>query len=122
MKLRISGNSIRLRLSRPEVESLTVSWNLQESTSFGPTTFYYSLQVVQGGEQLSASFNDNTITVFMPISLARNWAAGNSVGFETVLPLSPTESLQLLIEKDFKCLDETLVDQGDLYDNPKDSC
>lgn len=122
MKLRILGNSIRLRLTKKEVASLTTSWTLQEKTPFGEKNFFYALQVVQDGDQLSADFNDGRITLFIPVSLVNNLAQTDLVGVETTLFLPRGESLNLLVEKDFKCLDEPSTDQSDMYDNPNKIC
>lgn len=122
MKIRILGSSIRLRLTRKEVQSLPSSRTVQEITPFGNRNFFYALQIVQEGDQLSAGFNDDRITVYMPDVLVRKWADTDLVGFETTLLLPDGGSLHLLVEKDFKCLDESSADQSDMYDNPDKVC
>ncbi len=49
----------------------------------------------------------------MPEIMAAEWEITDRVGFEGF-----DNDLFLLIEKDFKCLDETIEDQSDNYDNP----
>lgn len=122
MKLRIKGNSIRLRLSKSEVEKVAIAKYLQETTSFGNRTFSYSLQIKDGGNELSADFADGEITVFIPESLIKDWAVNRVVGFESRMQINNTESLYILIEKDFQCLDKTMEDQSDNYENPDKTC
>ena len=122
MKLRIKGNSIRLRLSKPEVEKLAVAKYLEERTSFGNNTFSYALQSKDGGEKLSADFDGGKITVFIPEVFIKDWAVNNVTGFNTREQVNDTTSLYILVEKDFKCVDETTEDQADNYENPYKTC
>ena len=122
MKLRIKGNSIRLRLSKPEVESLAVVKYLEERTSFGSNTFTYALQIKDGGDELSADFDGSKITVFIPEIFIKDWAVNDVVGFNTTKQGSNAEPLNILVEKDFKCLDEVTEDQKDNYENPNKTC
>ena len=40
------------------------------------------------------------------------------VGLENEMEIAPGKILYLLLEKDFKCLDNTTEDQSDNYPNP----
>jgi hypothetical protein len=123
MKLRIKGNSIRIRLTKTEVNRISSEDGyLEEQTSFGNTTFIYALQQVVTGDELSASFEGNKITMFVPSSLTNDWPQNNVVGFEANMLLPDNKSLYLLLEKDFVCLDHTTEDQSDHYDNPNKAC
>jgi hypothetical protein len=62
---------------------------------------------------LSAIFENNKITMFMPQLMANNWGLSDKVGFEY-----QDNELFLLVEKDFKCLDNIAEDQHDNYPNP----
>lgn len=121
MKLRIKGNSLRLRLSKQDVEKLVVAKYIEERTSFGNNIFRYALQTKDGGE-LSADFDGGMITVFMPEILIKDWAVNDVTGFNTTLQVSDAESLYILVEKDFQCLDETSEDQSGNYENPGKTC
>ena len=122
MKLRIKGNSIRLRLSKPEVEKLAVVRYLEERTVFGSTTFSYALQSKDGGDELSADFAGGKITVFIPEIFIKDWAVNDVIGFNATKQLSDAEALNILVEKDFKCLDQVTEDQQDNYENPNKTC
>jgi len=112
MKIRIKGNSLRYRLTKTDVETFDKDGYLAESTQFGSQTFKYALQRTIA-EFLTADFTDNTITMYMPAALALEWASTDRVGYEN----NNTE-MYLLVEKDFKCLDNVAEDQSDNYPNP----
>lgn len=123
MKIRIKGNSIRLRLSRTEVEKLATEGLIDETTEFNDGVFGYSLQTKEGIDHLTASYRDNVMTVYMPVNYVGGWATNETVGFEYNLNLTNGNSLFLLVEKDFKCIDAAVTeDQSDNYENPLLSC
>lgn len=121
MKLRIKGNSLRIRLTKTEVSKLAATGYLEEQTTFLRNQLIYALQRTEAFE-LSATFEDNKITVFVPATFTKDWPANDIVGIDTKMPLPGNESLYLLIEKDFVCLDETTEDQSDNYENPGKLC
>jgi hypothetical protein len=121
MKLRIKGNSLRIRLTKTEVNELAESGYLQEETIFPNNRFVYALQKADDAA-LSAIFENNKITMLVPASFIKDWPANNMVGLENNMQLPNKESLFLLIEKDFVCLDDTTEDQSDNYENPNKTC
>jgi hypothetical protein len=122
MKLRINGNSIRLRLSKSDIAKLLAEAYLEERTSFGRENFGYTLQSKSGIHTLSANFDQHKINVFIPKTFLKDWAVNDLVGFDAYMHISDTESLYILIEKDFKCLENTSEDQSDNYQNPNKTC
>ncbi|MEO5646902.1 MAG: hypothetical protein ABIQ56_00995, partial [Chitinophagaceae bacterium] len=66
----------------------------------------------------SASFDGGKITINIATDLISGWATNDIVGFAARQPTGYNESLQLLVEKDFQCLDKTIEDQSDNYVNP----
>jgi hypothetical protein len=121
MKIRIKGPSIRLRLSKPEVDSLTAKGEVTETTPFPGGSLQYTLRRSVECPAIDAAYHDNTITVLVPQSLLADWDIDDRVGFEARVPLEGGNSLFVLIEKDFQCLDNTDEDQSENYPNPK-SC
>lgn len=118
MKLRIKGNSARLRLSKTDVEKLCRESFIEESTFFGDSVFKYSLQAIGNSDILTAKFESGEMKVFIPSSFIKDWNNNDTVGFNS----SPDASLQIIVEKDFKCLDETTEDQSDNFENPHTTC
>lgn len=123
MKLRINGNSIRIRLSRTEVERLGEDGYLEEHTEFGGSTLAYALQSRQGISGLQAGFENGKITMYIPAGLPTPWATNDIVGYNNTIQLGNGRQLYLLLEKDFKCIDNTMnEDQSDNYPNPHETC
>ena len=122
MKLRIKGNSIRIRLSKTEVDELVSGMSLTDGINFGTSILSYKVEAVKNGNSLNASFDNNVITMFVPTDLLAEWATNSVVGFESRMSLEHEGELHLLLEKDFKCLDKTMEDQSDFFDNPAKTC
>ncbi len=119
MKIRIRRNSVRLRLTRPEVESLCSNGLVEERTVFPGQEFIYRVQLSDQHQQLYANFDQNTIDIFLPKAKADGWASNNTVGFEYYLPLeNEKDELFILLEKDFTCLTDRGEDESENYPNP----
>lgn len=116
MKLRIKGDSVRLRLARSEVRRLVEAGRVEETTHFaaGGTLGY----VLQAGDVCAVEFNGARIVVTLPETEAREWAAGEQVGIYR----TPESGVQLAVEKDFECLDREDPDKADAYPNPRKVC
>jgi len=123
MKIRIKGNSIRLRLTRSDVDRFAKEARLEENTEFGDNIFIYALQKSDSLQELSAEYLNNKMTVYMPKTYAEKWEETNEVGYSNKLVFNDGKELFILVEKDFKCIDgEVLEDQSDNFDNPLDKC
>src|SRR5687767_12406856 len=105
MKLRIRGDSIRLRLTQGEVAALAENGLVEESTAFGPGTeqrFGYAIGF--GGSTLGAELSNGQLRVLVPADVARAWVSGDAVGLESVQDAGDGRTLRILVEKDFACL------------------
>lgn len=122
MKLRIRGNSIRLRLGKSEVASLAETGGVNASIRFSAEPdahLNYSLVTSPTEKAISARLVDREIKVIVPEGLAREWAKSERVGLEHVQPIGAGDSLAILIEKDFHSLEPRPgVDQSDSFANP----
>ncbi len=124
MKIRIKGNSIRLRLTKTEVENFSNNGVYEEETQMIGGVFKYKLERTEKHETLAAEWigRQNLIVFYMPDAIAKEWVESNEVGFQHKLQLENGTELFLLIEKDFVCLDNTFEDQSDNYPNPNAVC
>jgi hypothetical protein len=112
MKIRIKGNSLRYRLTKSNVAAILKDGRLEDRTEFGDHALVYALQTTTDYD-LSATFHENKITLFVPHTMIDQLANTDEVGFE-----NGQGKLFLLVEKDFTCLDEVAEDQSDNYPNP----
>jgi hypothetical protein len=104
MKLRIKGNTIRLRLSKPEVERLSVEGVVQEQTNFGNTSLMYAIQKEIDGTAIKAAYHNNRLTVYVPENLIGDWPINNVISLDNRLADGSLPELYILVEKDFKCI------------------
>lgn len=110
MKLRIKGNSLRLRISRSEVERLVNDGRIEETTWLGRddgSRISYVLEHEAGAQAVDLRFDPPVLAVVVPTSRVREWATGDEVGIYTSLDLGARGALDLVIEKDFACLHGT---------------
>ncbi len=119
MKLRIKGNTLRLRLSKSEVAKIGSEGYVEDTIHFaGNARLKYAMQV-SDVPSLSASMEHCTITVHLPKALAKTWVETEQVGFEANQPLENGASLYILVEKDFQCLTaRPNEDESDNYAHP----
>ncbi len=123
MKLRLRGNSLRLRLTQREVNDLVAIGAVEERTAFGPHALLSYAIAVGEGSAVSASFDAGAIRVTVPLAEARAWATSDRVGIEGEQATAEGEPLRLLIEKDFACLKpRTGEDDRDAFPNPNPTC
>ncbi len=123
MKLRIRGNSIRLRLLRGEVEEFGKKGIVREMINFGASKLSYILQTAEDADELSAQFNGNKIIIRIPLSAAREWTETNLISLKGEQKISKDKVLKILIEKDFVCLDRPNdEDNNDAYPNTSHKC
>lgn len=121
MKLRIRGNSIRLRLTKSEVEQLGETGSIEDSVVFGAAApaFSYELQTTAEHDRMNAQFNANRLSISIPADDAKNWIRSDLVGIEEMQPVDEHKVLRILVEKDFACLSEREgEDDTDAFPNP----
>lgn len=122
MKLRIKGNSLRLRLTKSEVGKLATEGIVEEHIGFVNNELTYSIESSKTAHTITASFQGNAIRVIMPALLSEDWPTNDIISFDEYFDENNQQSLYILIEKDFKCIDATTEDQSDNFENPAKSC
>jgi hypothetical protein len=121
MKLRIKGNSLRLRVSRSEVARLLAGSCLAETIQFTPEAsawFSYSLQKTTSVSRPTVQYAGSKVTILIPVDQANAWGASDQVGITENISLGVLGALALLIEKDFACLDRSEEENQDTFPNP----
>lgn len=119
MKLRIKGNSLRLRLTRSEVSQLTTEGSLFNETDFGDASFRFGVEVRDDVRSVSSVFNQGSIVVTAPTAVVADWATTDAVGIYGEHSVSSGSTMAIALEKDFRCLDPGRdEDESDNFDNP----
>lgn len=121
MKLRIRGNSLRLRLTKSEAAEIGAGRIVEETVEFGVIPgqqFGYAL-VPSDCKQVTASFEEARIAIFVPYTEAASWAQSSRIGIEAEKLLDNNRALRILIEKDFACLEPRPGEEdADTFVNP----
>ena len=120
MKLRLNGNAIRLRLSQIDVAKLALEGLLEEQLKFSnDTALLYRLLAKEEIRKPAISYAENIITVTIPQDFTNDWPHNKVTGTSATHTTVDGNEIFILIEKDFKCLDNTEEDQSDNFANPK---
>ncbi len=125
MKLRIQGNSLRLRLQQREVAELHECGRLSESLVLGIWTqdnFTYSLER-HPGATVQVLREPAGLVVRLPAAWAADLAETDQVGVDVEVPVAPGVMVRVKIEKDYACLTERPgEDESDAFPHPEGPC
>jgi len=121
LKLRIRDNSIRLRLTQAEVDTMRVDALVRARVIFaGSNTFEYVLESSPATVKPEAHFSNNALTVRIPENDIQQWSTSEQVSIAAEQILDGGGSLKILIEKDFACLaPRDGEDESDMYPHPQ---
>ena len=116
MKLRIKGNTIRFRLTQTELDKINTG-SVEDQTCFpGGNSFTYK---IQKGKSYSTEFAQDVLTITVPAKIINDWVTTDKVGIENSVGLTDGSRLDILLEKDFKCLTERPTEnESDMFPNP----
>lgn len=120
MKLRIKGDSLRLRLSQGEMRTLAQRGEVEDQVSFpGGAALRYRVRVDKNDLEISATYKSNLIEISVPQALAERWHGTDLVTLSASQPLGVGE-LRLVLEKDWACLaPREGEDESDNFPHPE---
>ena len=120
MKLRIRDNSVRMRLTRGEVETLRDNGVVSARTAFpGGREFSYEVESSPASVNPGAFLSENTVTIRLPEATVLAWANSEQVSIIGEQQHKNGEVLAILVEKDFACLaPREGEDESDMFPHP----
>jgi hypothetical protein len=122
MKLRIKGDSLRFRLLKSEVVDLHCIGRIQEAVHFNryfqSDKLIYAIERSEQFDDIEVQHKPQELLVQVPAAVIEHWATGEDVGIYRDLPLADGDTLAVVIEKDFACLDRSEEDNRDTFENP----
>jgi hypothetical protein len=124
MKVRITGNKIRLRIKEPEVQHLYKDVSITETLEFGADPeqqLQFRLETYEHTE-LGVTYQPGRVVINLPKAFAETLALTGKIGYEGNIDTGDGATIFLLIEKDFECLDAPEEDNAGSYPNPKQTC
>jgi hypothetical protein len=124
MKLRIKGDSLRLRLTQGEVHELKERGAVEDRVRFGVgAALTYRLKRDSSSRAISASYANGTVEVRLPERDALSWCKSNEVTLAGAQPAAADAELRIVVEKDFACLTAREgEDESDNFPNPNPTC
>jgi hypothetical protein len=120
MKLRIQGSSVRLRVSQSELARLIEDGSIENTISLAPdptATLTYSLELMSAAMPIALAYAPQRISMLVSTAAATDWSTSNKVGIYGTID-SAGGPLELLVEKDFACLDGDEAANADTFPNP----
>jgi hypothetical protein len=114
MKLRMRHNSVRLRLTRGEVDQLVEAGIVEETVEFRPQPLVYILHASEDCRQMEARFNDGWMTISVPDAQAKKWAGTEQVGMQAT-----HAGVAILVEKDWECRHAESEENEDAFPHPE---
>ncbi|MDQ6813595.1 MAG: hypothetical protein M3040_07665 [Bacteroidota bacterium] len=124
MKVRISGNNIRFRLKQSEVKRFEQAGEIKEVTVFGREPADALSFILKKGSsgRYKVSYHSNTFLLEVPEQVCARWTSTEIVGFEEAIDTGKGATIKILVEKDFKCLDGSDLENEDAFPNPNLHC
>ena len=120
MKLRIKGNSLRLRITPSELERLLEDGRIQETIHFAShpeARLTYALEHTPLAERMVIRYMPGEVLVLVSSDAAGHWASGPDVGIYGEFT-TRYGTVELAIEKDLACLDKSDAENADTFPNP----
>ena|SRR5438270_8559449 len=121
MKLRIQGNSLRLRVSRSELAHFQAGGRVEETIRFAEAPEAKLTYALESAVQLSpvrVRYGFHEVTIILSQDQARVWAGESEVGVYSNLDIGSAGWLDVIVEKDFACLDRRDEQNQDTFANP----
>ena len=121
MKLRIKGNSLRLRVTPSDVQQLLRDGVIGEHVQFTANPkdrLMYEVISSLSEPTATVGYQLGNITVSMPELQLKKWAGSDDVGIYTEVALGDGQVLSVALEKDFACLDLSDAENQDTFPNP----
>ena len=120
MKIRIQDSSIRLRLSKIDINTLSEEGCVLSECqiSIGNTLKY--MISLSDKDEISIKMKYHTIDIKVPYDKLETFLQDDQVGFEHTLENGVEGGLTILVEKDFQCLvPRSNEEESNFYANPQ---
>jgi len=122
MKLRIKGDSLRLRVTRSELTHLLKGGGRIEETihftAVPQSKLTYALVIAVQTAPVSVEYGFPGLTVIVSEDQLQVLASENEIGIYALLDVGDSRSLEVSVEKDFACLDGSDEENSDTFTNP----
>ena len=121
MKVRIKGNSLRFRVTQSELARLIVAGRIEQTIYFSPaedSRLTYVLEHQSSSSSTTLRYQPHEVAIVLSTADVRSWGESIQVGIYSAVDLGVHGVLDLLVEKDFACLDLSDAENVDTFPNP----
>jgi len=119
MKLRVRGNSIRLRLTRSEVDALAKGQTITERCALTAVQAFETELTGWLLDAFQAQLDQHTLRLSVPLNAVRQWASNDTEGIYGEQENGEAEPLRIAVEKDYSCLvDRPDEDESEHFPHP----
>ena len=112
MKVRLHGDSLRLRLTQPEVARLAAGGAVETETAFRPGAALTVRAVPSDRPTLAVTFEGGVVTVAVPRAEVERWAASDAEAVAETQDAGAGRTLAVSVEKDYACLHREGTEPG----------
>jgi len=117
MKLRLRGNSVRVRMDQQDLASLLISGRALDMVHFGPgpdRTFTYEVKVGRAPRNRpQVEYIGGHLVITIDRQCAEEWSSSDRVGFDHRQVAGDGSGIRVIVEKDFACLDRPAGEESD---------
>jgi hypothetical protein len=122
VKIRMKGNSLRLRVARSEMARLLKDGHIRETIRFAASpeaSFTWALETgTQEKATTTVRCSPGHVAVVVAPAEMQLWQQDDQVGIYARVDAGADEPLEVIVEKDFACLDGSDADNTDTFLNP----
>ena len=121
MKIRIKGNSLRFRVTQSELARLMGEGRIEETIYFsmrGDSRVTYVLEHQASSSSTTLRYQPPEVAIVLSTAALKTWGESDQVGIYAAADLGSHGVLELLVEKDFACLDLSDAENIDTFPNP----
>jgi hypothetical protein len=111
-----------MRLLRSEVAKLVEQGRVEETIYLGSddrSSLRYALAIENAAAEVHLRYAPSKIEIVLPRGRAETWASSEQVGIYASYEVGVHGSIDLIVEKDFACLDLSDTDNHDTFSNPQ---
>jgi hypothetical protein len=111
MKLQLNGNSLRIGVSRPELERFLAGGPLEETAcidQLSSTALKCALKTALQFPPVKVQYGLRGLTIVLSQEQAKLWSKDGVVGIYSTLNMGLAQPFEIIVEKDFGCIDQVL--------------
>jgi hypothetical protein len=121
MKVRVKGNSLRFRVAQSELAKLLAGERIEQTIYFSPaedSRLTYVLEHKSSSSSTTLRYQPHEVAIVLSTADLKAWGESIQVGIYAAADLGAHGVLDLLVEKDFACLDLSDAENIDTFPNP----